>query len=117
VRASRLVSHAVVVGEGRPFVGALVTLDLEEVGRWARSKGLPALTAEQAAVHPAVLAEVQEAVDAANATVSAAEGIRKFMVLGQDFTEASGHLTPSLKLKRMAVLETHAAQIERLYAR
>ena len=117
VRASRLVSHAVVVGEGRPFVGALVTLDLEEVGRWARAKGLPALTAEQAAVHPAVLAEVQGAIDAANATVSAAEGIRKFMVLAHDFTEESGHLTPSLKLKRTAVLETHAAQIGKLYAR
>ena len=117
VRASRLVSHAVVVGEGRPFVSALVTLDPEELGRWARHKGLPALTAEQAAVHPAVLAEVQAAVDAANATVSAAEGIRKFMVLADDFTEESGHLTPSLKLKRTAVFESHAAQIARLYAR
>ena len=116
IRASRLVSHAVVVGEGRPFVGALVTLDAEELGRWAQSKGLPTLTPEQAAVHPAVLAEVQGAVDAANTTVSAAEGIRKFMVLSDDFTEESGHLTPSLKLKRMTVFETHAAQIERLYA-
>jgi long-chain acyl-CoA synthetase len=115
VRTSRLVSQVVVVGENRPYVGALVTLDAEELRAWARAAGIAAPSPAQAAVHPAVVAEVQRAVDAANATVSRAEGIRRFVILDHDFTEQSGHLTPSLKLKRTAVVDSHARDIEALY--
>jgi len=117
VRNSRLVSQAVVVGEGRPFIAALVTLDAEEVRVFQRNRGAVPIDPAEAASDPAVLAQVQAAVDAANATVSRAEAIRKFVVLDTDFTEASGHLTPSLKLKRSAVLESHRAQIDALYSR
>ncbi|MET1036143.1 MAG: AMP-dependent synthetase/ligase [Arthrobacter sp.] len=116
VRASRLVSQVVVVGEGRPYVAAILTLDAEQLAPWLASRGLPAMPASAAARHPAVLAEIQSLVDGANATVSAAEAIRRFAVLDRDFTEESGHLTPSLKLKRQAVVDTCAADIDALYA-
>ncbi|MGL3806267.1 AMP-dependent synthetase/ligase [Paeniglutamicibacter sp. R2-26] len=117
IRSDRLVSQAVVVGENRPFVAALVTLDTDELGPWCKANGLAPLSPAEAAVHPLVLAAVQHAVDAANTTVSQAEAIRKFTVLGQDFTEESGHLTPSMKLKRAGVIESFAADIDALYRR
>ena len=115
VRAGRIAAQCVVVGENRPFVAALVTLDPEELVLWAKSRQLGELTLAQAAVHPQVLAEVQQYVDAANRTVSKAESIRKFTILPDEFTEASGHLTSSLKLKRIAVIEDCGTQIEQLY--
>src|SRR5690606_32396939 len=105
VRASRLVSQVVVVGENRPFVGALITLDADELTSWCRSNGLAPMTLQQAAKFPLVLETIQRAVDAANSTVSQAENIRKFLVLDEDFTEESGHVTPSMKLKRNSVIE------------
>lgn len=116
VRTSRIVSQVVVVGENRPFVAALVTLDPEGLGPWATANGLGGLTLARACTHPLVVREVQAAVDLANATVSKAEGIRKFVLLEREFTEASGHLTPSLKLKRGSVIDSCAADIEALYA-
>ncbi|MGG5751191.1 AMP-dependent synthetase/ligase [Zafaria sp. Z1313] len=116
VRACRIVGQVVLVGENRPFIGALVTLDRDELGPWAAGKGLGALDPSEAVRHPEVLAEIQAAVDEANATVSRAEGIRRFVVLDEEFTEESGHLTPSLKLKRLAVMESSAGAIEKLYA-
>ena len=117
IRSDRLVSQAVVVGENRPFVAALITLDADELGPWCKANGLAPLSPAEAAVHPLVLAAVQHAVDAANTTVSQAEAIRKFTVLGQDFSEESGHLTPSMKLKRASVIESFAADIDALYRR
>ncbi|MFJ6417874.1 AMP-dependent synthetase/ligase [Paeniglutamicibacter sp. NPDC091659] len=117
VRSARLVSQVVVVGENRPFVAALVTLDADELGPWCRANGLPPLSMALAASHPLVLAAVQHAVDAANTTVSQAETIRKFVVLESDFTEESGHLTPSMKLKRRSVIDSFAAEIDKLYQR
>lgn len=116
LREHRLVSQAVVVGEGRPFIGALVSLDEEGLAGWLAAAGRSPMNLAAAAEDPAVRAELQQAVDHANRLVSRAEQIRKFHVLRQDLTEASGHLTPSLKLKRMTVLEDFAGQIDGLYS-
>lgn len=117
VRSTRLVSQVVVVGENRPFIGALVTLDADELAPWCKANGIPLLSMAQASVHPLVLAAVQRAVDAANTTVSQAENIRKFVILEEDFTEESGHLTPSMKLKRRSVMDSFSAEIDKLYQR
>ncbi|MHA7286800.1 AMP-dependent synthetase/ligase [Arthrobacter sp. MDT3-44] len=117
LRESVLVAQAVVVGEGKPFIGALITLDREALGPWAAAHGKPGLTAEQAATDAEVLAELQSAVDAANATVSQAEQIRRFTVLDVEFTVESGHLTPTLKLKRAAVVADYADALHELYGK
>lgn len=117
VRAGRIVAQCVLVGEQRPFISAMVTLDPEELVLWGKAKGLGDLSLAQAAVHPEVTAEVQSYVDTANLTVSKAESIRKFVVLDEEFTEASGHLTNSLKLKRQTVLDQFEEQIQALYTK
>ncbi|WP_411732026.1 AMP-dependent synthetase/ligase [Paeniglutamicibacter sp.] len=117
IRASPLVSQVVVVGENRPFVAALLTLDPDGLAPWCRANSLPVLSGAAAAAHPRVLAEIQLAVDAANATVSQAEGIEKFVVLDREFTEESGHLTPTLQVKRASVIHDFGALIEQLYRR
>jgi long-chain acyl-CoA synthetase len=115
LREHQLVSQAVVVGEGRPFVAALLCLDPEGLAAWCKSQGRDSISVAQAGSDPAVLAELQGAVDHANKLVSRAEQIRKFAVLQQELTEASGHMTPSLKLKRAQVIEDFTADIDRLY--
>ncbi|MEV8312929.1 AMP-dependent synthetase/ligase [Streptomyces sp. NPDC059900] len=116
IRAHALVAECMVVGDGRPFVGALVTVDDEFVGRWASDHGKPAgSTAASLREDPDFLAEIQSAVDDGNAAVSKAESVRKFRVLGSQFTEESGHLTPSLKLKRNVVAKDYADEIEAIY--
>jgi len=117
VRAGRIVAQCVLVGEQRPFISAMVTLDPEELVLWGKAKGLGDLSLAQAAVHPEVIAEVQSYVDTANLTVSKAESIRKFVVLDEEFTEASGHLTNSLKLKRQTVLDQFEEQLQALYTK
>ncbi|MBW9206281.1 long-chain fatty acid--CoA ligase [Mumia sp. zg.B53] len=116
IRAHVLVSQAVVVGEGKPFVGALITLDQESIGSWLENHGKPADTPiEQLADDPDVLAAVQTAVDEANSHVSRAEAIRKFRVLAKDWTEEGGQITPTLKLKRNVVMREHRDDVEALY--
>ncbi|NEK60362.1 long-chain fatty acid--CoA ligase [Geodermatophilus sabuli] len=118
LRASRLVSQCIVVGDQRPFIAALVTLDEEALPRWLESKGKPAGTpVAQLADDPDVQAEIQAAVTEANKAVSQAEAIKKFRVLSRDFTEANGMLTPSLKLKRSVVMKEFDAEVEALYDR
>lgn len=114
IRSCRLVDQAVVVGDQRPFIGALISLDQQELPKWAAARGIEL---GAAAEHPEVLFEIQSAVDAANKTVSHAEGVKKFTIVEHEFTEESGHLTPSMKLKRAAVVETCADAIENLYRR
>jgi long-chain acyl-CoA synthetase len=114
VRAHPLVSQCLVVGDGRPFIGALVTLDAETVPDWARARGLSPRPADLVD-DPALLAEIQTAVDEANRSVSKAESIRKFTVLPSDWTEEDGQLTPSLKLKRNVVLRQCKDQVAALY--
>jgi long-chain acyl-CoA synthetase len=118
IRAHSLVAECMVVGDGRPFIGALVTLDEEFLPRWAEQHAKPAgSTAADLREDPDLLAAVQQAVDDGNAAVSKAEAVKKFRVLGTQFTEESGHVTPSLKLKRNVVAKDFAAEIEALYTR
>ena len=116
LRAHPLVSQCIVVGDQKPFIAALITLDEEMLPAWAKNNGLPALTVAQARTNDAVLAELQNAVDDANTAVSKAESIRKFAVLPNDFTEENGYLTPSLKLKRNVVMKDFHDDVEALYA-
>jgi long-chain acyl-CoA synthetase len=116
IRANPLVGQIVVVGDKKPFIAALITLDSEMLPVWLGNNGQPAtLSLAEAAENPVVLAEIQRAVDAANAQVSRAESIRKFVVLDSDFTEASGHLTPKMTIKRNVILKDFAPMIEGIY--
>ncbi|MEW9520872.1 AMP-dependent synthetase/ligase [Streptomyces tubercidicus] len=116
IRSHALIAECMVVGDGRPFIGALVTLDEEFLPRWAQEHGHPAgVTAAQLTEDPELLAAVQRAVDDGNAAVSKAESVRKFRILPTQFTEESGHVTPSLKLKRNVVAKDFAEDIEALY--
>ncbi|MER5971029.1 AMP-dependent synthetase/ligase [Streptomyces sp. NPDC002055] len=116
IRAHALVAECMVVGDGRPFVGALITLDEEFLPRWAEDHGKPAgATAAELRDDPELLAAVQQAVEDGNAAVSKAESVRKFRILPAQFTEESGHVTPSLKLKRNVVVKDFADEIEAIY--
>jgi long-chain acyl-CoA synthetase len=116
VRGAPLVSQVMLVGDERQYVAALVTLDAEALAAWLQAKGRPEQAPSELTDDPEVRAEVQRAIDAANDTVSAAEAIKKFRILPVDISEASGHLTPTLKLKRRVVLADFADEIESLYA-
>jgi long-chain acyl-CoA synthetase len=105
-----------VVGDQKPFIAALLTLDAEMYPAWAKNNGVANVSFEQARTNETVLAELQKAVDDANKAVSKAESIRKFAVLEGDFTEENGYLTPSLKLKRNIVMKDFHDQVEALYA-
>ncbi|MFI5802861.1 AMP-dependent synthetase/ligase [Streptomyces sp. NPDC051561] len=116
IRAHALVAECMVVGDGRPFVGALITIDEEFLGRWADDHGKPAgSTAVSLRDDADLLATVQSAVDDGNAAVSKAESVRKFRILPTQFTEEAGHITPSLKLKRTVVAKDFADEIEAIY--
>lgn len=116
IRAHALVAECMVVGDGRPFVGALVTIDEEFLAHWARDHGKPAgSTVASLRDDPDLLAAVQQAVDDGNAAVSKAESVRRFRLLSAQFTEDAGHITPSLKLKRGVVAKDFADEIESIY--
>ncbi|MGH3796355.1 MAG: AMP-dependent synthetase/ligase [Pseudonocardiaceae bacterium] len=118
IRAHRLISQCMVVGDRQPFIAALVTLDAEAIPAWSAEHGKPAnITAADLTEDKDLLADVQRAVDEANKAVSKAEAIRKFRVLPVDFTEDGGQLTPTLKLKRTVVAKDFAADIDALYVR
>jgi long-chain acyl-CoA synthetase len=117
LRAHPLISQSLVVGDGRPFIACLVTLDPESLAHWKQQHGRPdGATVAELAADPELIAEIQGAVDEANKAVSRAESIRKFVILDTDFTEETGHLTPSLKVKRSVVAADFAARIEALYS-
>ncbi len=115
LRAHPLVSQVVVVGDQRPFIGALVTLDAEMLPGWLATHGLRPMDVETAAHDADVLAALDRAVAHANEAVSRAESIRKITVLTTDFTEQNGYLTPSLKVKRRLVIDDFADTIDTLY--
>jgi len=116
VRAHWLVSQCMVVGDQRPYIAALVTIDVESLPAWKSAKGKdPAATVTDLATDPDLLADLQTAVDDANRSVSVAESIRRFRVLPDDWTEDGGQLTPSLKLRRNVVLAEHAPDVDALY--
>jgi long-chain acyl-CoA synthetase len=115
-RAHWLISQCLVVGDQKPFIAALVTIDPESFPTWLQKTGRPADTRIADVVDdPELRAEVQAAIDDANKAVSKAESIRKFVILPDDWTEAGGQLTPSLKLKRNVVHKEAADQIDSLY--
>jgi long-chain acyl-CoA synthetase len=116
VRAHWLVSQCVVVGDARPYIGALVAIDPETFAQWKADHGKPP-TAALADLRgdPALRTEIQAAIDDANKAVSHAEAIKKFAILDEDFTETGGQLTPTMKLRRHIVMEQCAAQIAALY--
>jgi long-chain acyl-CoA synthetase len=114
LRAHPLISQCIVVGDGRPYVACLITLDEEGLEFWKKQHGRPADA--DLRDDPELIAEIQLAVDDANKAVSRAESIRRFRILGTDFTEANGYLTPSLKVRRNMVIKDFAAEIEAIYA-
>jgi long-chain acyl-CoA synthetase len=105
-----------VVGDKQPFIAALVTLDPESLPTWAAAHGKPAgWTIADAAADPDVRAEVQKAIDDANRAVSHAEAIKKFTVLGTEWSVDGGQVTPSMKLKRNVVMLENAKDVDALY--
>ena len=117
LRAHPLISQCMVIGDGKPYIACLITLDIEALEHWKQQHGRPAqASARDLAEDPELLAEIQAAVDDANKAVSRAESIRRFRILDTDFTEDSGHLTPSLKVRRNVVLKDFSADIDALYA-
>ena len=116
LRGHPLVSQVVVVGDGEPFIAALITLDKEMLPQWLVNHGLEQMDVVEASRHPQVLAALDRAVARANRAVSRAESIRAYRVLTTDFTEANGLLTPSLKVKRSAVMRVHADAVADIYA-
>ncbi len=116
IRSNPIVGQVVVVGDQKPFISALVTLDPEMLPTWLANNGLPSdMSLADAAKNEAVRAEVQVAIDRANAGVSRAESIRKFTILPGEWTEASGHLTPKMSIKRNVILNDFAADIAEIY--
>jgi long-chain acyl-CoA synthetase len=117
IRAHPLISQAMVVGDQKPYIACLITLDDEAFTKWKEQHGKPAgASPADLAGDPDLIAELQAAVDDANLAVSRAESIRRFTVLAADFTEASGYITPSLKVRRAQVAKDFADEIESLYS-
>jgi long-chain acyl-CoA synthetase len=116
VRAHWLVSHALVVGDGKPYVAALVTLDQEALPGWLEQAGKPAdASLADVADDEQLRKEIQTAIDEANKAVSRAESIRKFAIVPDDWSEEGGQVTPSMKLKRNVVMKECAETIAALY--
>ncbi|MFD8418935.1 AMP-dependent synthetase/ligase [Streptomyces sp. NPDC059466] len=115
VRDHPLVAQCIVVGNDRPYIAALVTLDAEAVDHWLQMRGKPRLPTADLVRDPDLETEVRRAVVAANTLVSQAESIRTFRILAHQFTEEHGLLTPSLKLKRKAIENAYSTEVEALY--
>ncbi|MFE7720572.1 AMP-dependent synthetase/ligase [Nocardia rhizosphaerihabitans] len=117
LRAHPLIGQAMVVGDGRPFIGALLTLDPEALPGWKQHHHLPADTPiEKLIENPDLVAEIDAAVADTNTLVSHAEAIKKIRILSADWSEATGELTPKMSLKRAAVMKKHAADVDKIYA-
>ncbi|WP_150463116.1 AMP-dependent synthetase/ligase [Nesterenkonia ebinurensis] len=117
IRADAIVSQAVVVGDGRPFVAALITLDAETLPAWLESHGIkPDTPVSELIEDQKIIDHVQSVVDKANESVSKAESIREFKLLESDFTIESGHLTPSMKIRRADIMKDYAEAVDSLYA-
>ncbi|OAZ38950.1 long-chain fatty acid--CoA ligase [Microbacterium arborescens] len=116
IRANPIVGQVVVVGDQKPFISALVTLDPEMLPTWLTNNGLSGdMSLADAAKNSQVRAEVQRAIDEANRNVSRAESIRKFTILDTEWTEASGHLTPKMSIKRNVILTDFSGEISAIY--
>ncbi len=116
LRANWLVSQCMVVGDNKPFIGALITIDPEAFPAWAKQNNKGAAGVADLTQDPDLVAAIQGAVDDANKAVSHAEAIKKFAILPVDWTEEGGQITPSLKLKRAVVMQEFATEVEALYS-
>ena len=106
-----------VVGDGQPFIGALITLDPESLPGWKERNGLPADTSvADLAKNPDLIAEIEAAVAETNKKVSKAEQIKKIRILDVDWTQEGGELTPKMSLKRNIVLKQYAGEVEAIYS-
>ncbi len=110
-----LLGQACAVGDRRSYVSALLALDPDMAPVWARRRGLEATSIAELATHPAVLAEVERAVEAANQHLARVEQVRRFTVLPREWTAESGELTPTLKMRRRVIVERYAPEIETMY--
>jgi long-chain acyl-CoA synthetase len=117
LRAHPLISDSVVVGDNRPFIGALIALDPEALPEWAEEHGKAARTAAELREDPELIAEIDAAIADANAAVSKAEAIRNYTILPREFTMEGGELTPTMKVKRATVMKEYDQLIEELYLR
>ena len=117
LRAHPLVSQCMVVGDNKPFIAALITIDADMSKGWIAAHKKDGATIETLRNDPDLIAVIQTAVDEANKAVSKAESIRKFTILGEDFTIAGGHLTAKLSVKRHVVATQFAKEIDELYAK
>ena len=110
-----LIANVIVVGDQRPYIGALFTLDAEMLPDWLRKHGLPRCSPAEAAQLPEVQASLERAIERANKAVSRAESIRKFRIIDASFTVENGYVTPSMKLRRRKVIADYAHEIDELY--
>ena len=118
IRSNLLVEQVVVVGDQKPFIAAVITLDTEMMPKWLANNGLDEnMRVEDAMKHPKVIDELKAAVAKGNDAVSRAESIRRFIVLPVSFTEASGHLTPKMSIKRANIVKDFATEIDSLYSK
>jgi long-chain acyl-CoA synthetase len=115
MQAHNLIGPTMVVGEGQPFIAAIITLDPDALSAWAKSRGKAGTSVSELRDDPDLNAEIQAAVDDANAAVSKAESIRSWRLLDAGFTEESGHLTPTQKLKRNVVADDYSKEIAAIY--
>ncbi len=116
IRSDALVSQVMVVGDGKPFVAAVVTLDADTLPGWLSAHGLDSgMSVAEAAQDEKVRAHIAEVVERTNQTVSRAESIREFRILDRDFTLEDGHMTPSLKMRRAAIMKDFQAEIDGIY--
>ncbi|HVK22520.1 MAG TPA: long-chain fatty acid--CoA ligase, partial [Actinokineospora sp.] len=112
-----LVGQAMVVGDGQKYIAALITVDPDYFTYWKTTVNKPAsATVADLVDDPELVAEVQKAVDEGNAAVSTAESVRKFRILAAEFSPETGHLTPSLKLKRRVIMKDFGAEVDSLYS-
>lgn len=117
LRAHPLVSQCMVVGDNKPFIAALITIDQDSLKSWITINKKTGATLSTLTRDPDLIAVIQTAVDEANKAVSRAESIRKFAILDTDFTIAGGQLTAKLSVKRHVVTQQHQGQIDQLYAK
>ena len=115
LKAQPLIGQACAIGEGRPFMTALLVLDIDVAPAWAAAHGVAATSLADLAVDPVVQAEIEREVEEANRRFSHAEQIRKFALLADDWEPDGDELTPTMKLKRAAIHAKYAEQIAQLY--
>ncbi len=115
IRTSPVVSQCVMIGDRKPFIAAIISLDLAETNLWLESKGAEQVAdLDEASKNPIVRAEVERAVNKANELASRAESIRKFEIVPDEFTEENGLVTPSMKARRQAVVEHYRTLIDKV---